>query len=307
MRILKTTERLGQPCCAALGYFDGVHIGHMVVLGAARDRARELGLPFVVFTFYFEHERLNAKGRGDILILGERMNRLSKAGADAVYLLPFEEIRGISPAMFVKKILNDTIMARAVCSGDDFRFGAGGEGDTAMLKDLAAEYGIEVMTCRRITDNGADISSTRIKELLESGDIECANRLLGSPYGFVLPVQHGDGRGNKMGFATANQALPPEVLVPKRGVYLTYCTVGSEGYYGITNIGNRPTFYENGQTLVETNLLGFSGSLYDSYLEVKFLKYLRGEQRFDSAEQLEKQIADDRAAAEALIKGIKNE
>lgn len=307
MRILKTTERLGEPCCAALGYFDGVHIGHATVLGAARERARALGIPFAVFTFYFEGERLHSKGRGDILTLSERINRISKAGADAVYLLPFEEIRGIAPNGFVKRILHDTMMAKAVFTGEDFHFGAAGEGDTALLKKLCAEYGIEAVACPRLTDRGEDISSTRIKLLLEAGDIAAANRLLGSPYSFILPVVHGDGRGRTLGFATANQALPAEVLVPKRGVYLSRCTIDGEQYYGITNIGSRPTFYDNGETLVETNLLGLCESLYDRYLEVALIAYLRDERRFDTPEALEAQLAADTEAAKKIIKETENE
>lgn len=299
MRVIKTTERLGEPCCAALGYFDGVHIGHAAVIEAAKKRANELGTELAVFTFYFEGERLPSKGGLDIFAAAERLNRLSRLGVDTVYMLPFSEIRSLTGERFVKKLLCETMRAKAVFTGPDFTFGCGGDCDAAELARLCGLSGIEATVCGEVTMDGLKVSSTAIKDLLLAGEIEKANRMLGFDYGFSLPVVEGDKRGRELGYATANQVLPAGVIAPKSGVYASKILIDKEVYNAITNIGHRPTFYADAAGLIETHIFYFDGDLYGQYLTLSLSRFLREEKKFDSAAQLSKQIEEDCAAAQA--------
>ena len=292
MKVIRGFEELGG-CSAALGYFDGVHAGHAAVIAAAGRQAKKYGLPLAVFTFSFARERLAAKGRADIFTVEERLSRLASLGVEAVCLFDFDDIRDLTPQQFVERILRGCMGARAVCTGPDFRFGGGGAGDTAALAALCGPYGIETCVCPERAADGRKVSTTHIKELLAAGEIGDVNALLSRPYSLTLPVEHGDERGRTMGFATANQSLPSGILPPRFGVYATVAEIGGRAYPAVTNVGTRPTFYRAGTALFETHLLDFAGDLYGRPLTVRFCRYLRGEKRFASIEQLMEQIRND--------------
>lgn len=305
MRVLKTSERLGGPCCAALGYFDGVHIGHEAVIKSAAKRAHDMGVKLAVFTFSFDSARLTGKGREDLFAESERINRIAELGVDVAYVLPFSEICTLTPERFAKRVLLEMLSAKEVFAGEDFTFGAGGEGNAEALSVICRQYEIKANICKTVTEAGRKVSSSEIKTLIKSGEIEQANAMLCMPYGFSLPVVHGDGRGASLGFATANQQFPAGVVIPRFGVYMTRATIDGKSYSAITNVGVRPTFDKGGDPVAETSILDFEGDIYEKYMRLEFLSFIRPEKKFKSEQALESQVKDDIARVRKMSQSPK--
>jgi len=285
-----------QPVAAALGNFDGLHIGHAAVIEAA-VRQKDRGFTPVVLKFREHPMRYFAPGeRGLILTDEEDERRIEAMGAD-VHYMDFTAVRDMSPERFVDEILRDSLGVRFVSCGYNYRFGKNAAGDADTLKTLCEKRNIEVRVCGRVDCNGVPVSSTAIREALKNGDIPTANGMLGFAYSYCFEVVHGDARGRTLGAPTANQFFPPEVLTPKYGVYASAAEWNGKQYPAVTNIGLRPTVGGDSPRS-ETHILGFDGDLYGEYLRVAPIRYLRGERRFDSLAELSAQIAAD--AAESL-------
>ena len=266
----------------ALGYFDGVHLGHRRILGAAAAWAAANGCVPAAFTFHFGEKR--TKG-ADILTLSERCRRIRGAGAERVLCEEFDAIAELSPEEFVEKILCEKLDAAAVFCGDNFRFGAKAAGDVALLHSLCAARGIAVQVFPLEESGGEPVSATRIRGLLEQGRIEEANALLGEPYAIDLPVQHGRGVGRTMGFPTVNQIYPPTMQRPAQGVYITAAELDGAHVPAATGIGSRPTV--GGHTVTcESFLCRWQGDAYGAAPRISFYRYLQPVQKFDSVEQL---------------------
>lgn len=283
---------MDQKTIFALGFFDGVHLGHQALLKACRELAEQNRCRTGAVTFTAHPDAL-VLGKAPVLIntIGNRVCLLRKFGMDRVVELPFDkEIMTTHWSDFLAQLVQAG--AKGFVCGDDFRFGAGGIGTA---KKLAAFCKSRNMPCTIVPEqimDGDRISSTRIRGLLESGAVAAANRLLGHPHMLSGIVTEGKQLGRKLGFPTANLPLLDGVLIPKFGVYATKVTVDGKTYPAVTNIGTRPTV--NGQGVnAECHLLDFTGDLYGKEITVAFYDFLRPEQKFDSLEALKAQIAAD--------------
>lgn len=276
----------------AVGYFDGVHLGHQKVICTT---CKELtsGLAPAVFTF--QQDRLGGRGKGEIqniLTQKDKEALLEEMGVELLVCPPFSQFMDYSPARFVKKILVDKMNAGAVCCGSDYRFGKGAEGDTEVLTKLCGEYGIAVHIIPPLLWCDSPVSSTRIRAAIEAGDMIAAAELLGRPYSLRLPVVQGRRLGRTIGIPTINQMLPPHLVLPRFGVYRSTVEVGGERFSAITNVGVKPTVKGKGVS-AETHIFDWSGDLYGRTVEVQLLDFIRDERRFDSVEVLKEQIEAD--------------
>ena len=283
----------------ALGFFDGIHRGHTRVIAKAVEQARERGLVPCVFTFSAPAGG-SPKPVGE-LIQTEAVKRyiLEQMGVEQMFCPAFEAFRGLSPEEFVRDILAGSFHARVVTCGENFRFGKNAAGTVETLRRLGEQYGIAVEVLPLERENGEIISSTMIRAALRDGDIEQANRLLGHPFTLIAPVVHGRELGRQWNYPTANQQFPPEQIIPKNGVYGTIAVCDGVRYVGSTNVGIKPTV--GGRTVLsETFLVGYEGDLYGKELTVEFYRFLRGEKKFPSTEDLRAAIEENTRQAVAL-------
>jgi riboflavin kinase / FMN adenylyltransferase len=280
----------------ALGTFDGVHLGHQVVLRRAVEEGRRRGVRVVAATFD-PHPRavLGPRAQPKLLTTLElRREALLRYGADEVRAIRFNpEFSKMSPEEFVREVLVGEIGAEAVVVGENFRFGHRAAGDLEELERLMRSLGAEAYSVLvRSGDEKAGISSTRIRELVAGGEVEEAAKLLGRPYLLRGEVIVGDRRGRSIGFPTANVVPDPAVVVPARGVYAGFVRVGKAVHPACTNVGIAPTF-ERGKSRVEAYLIDFEGDLYERVVDVSFVRRIRAEKRFSGVDQLKEQIARD--------------
>ena len=289
-------------CTIALGFFDGVHLGHRVLLRQAVSEARKRGTSSAVFTF--EYGGGIKSGRSMIYSEKEREELFSSIGIDVCFVADFSEIKDLAPEDFVNKTLAEDIGASFISVGYNYRFGKGGAGDAGMLSKLAAKHGCEVRIFDAYTLGGEPVSSTRVRALLENGEVEEANTMLGVPYFIFGTVEHGRGDGTRFGFPTVNTGVDDGRVRLLHGVYLTAVKIGEKLHTGLTNVGECPSFGKR-RYHAETFLLNFSGDLYGMEIKVYFLSFLREERVFSSAEELALQIENDRATAHERMKNIK--
>lgn len=293
-----TKIEYGQGTAIALGYFDGVHMGHRAVLGAAVNDAAEHGLLPAAFTFALAVDG-GFKGKR-ILASEEKRRRIASLGMH-FYLRPtFEQFCGLTPEQFVTDVLRDAYGAKSVFCGEDFTFGKNRAGNVALLKKLCAKEGIRVVVVSMAQYKDARISSTRIRRHLESGDMENVNAMLGEDYAVVFPVHHGKGLGRTLGFPTINQVYPSGMIVPKSGVYITQVTLSDGSVHpGATGLGSRPTVNENSADITcETFMPGFEGELYGESATIQFCHYLKPTVKFENTQQLQTYVND--AALQAV-------
>lgn len=294
---------LSQPSVVTIGAFDGVHRGHQYLIGKLLDHAHAVGHVPVVLTFY-PHPQMVLKGfePGFYLTLPEDKARLlGDLGVELVVTHPFnEEVRHIRAANFVDRLLHHLNM-RALWVGEDFAMGYQREGNVAFLQQQSAEKGFEVRVVDLMDAGDERISSSRVREALQRGDVAEAARLLGRPHFISGKVVVGAGRGQSIGIPTANLAIPPELAIPARGVYAAWVPLGGQDMPAVVNIGLRPTFEGDSRITVEAHLLDFSGDLYGQRLEVHFVARLRDEHRFESAHALVAQIRRDIEAGRAAL------
>ncbi|MDY5948302.1 MAG: riboflavin biosynthesis protein RibF [Oscillospiraceae bacterium] len=283
-----------------LGSFDGLHRGHMSVIACAFELQRERGLSPLVLLFD-SHPMLTIMGKAPSMILQTELRDklLSDLGAKTC-IVPFAEIKDMTCREFFEKILIGRLNAGGVCCGWNYRFGKGNEGGKHILEKLCAEYGMELRVSPPIDLDGSPISSTRIRRAIESGDIPLANAMLGREFRYKLTVVNGDHRGRLMGAPTINQHFETGFVRPKKGVYASATVIENKLYPSVTNIGLRPSF-ENEDFRSETCILGFDGNLYGQKIEVRLLQYLRGEIRFESMDDLGRQIHIDAAKAKEIF------
>ena len=281
-----------------LGFFDGVHRGHLELLRTLVFQSRLLNLKPSVFTFPLHPETiLRPEDPFDSYLceLDERLALMAGCGILETHLQDFNaEFAAIEPQEFLEKILWERLNARLVVVGQDYRFGRRGLGDADMLQQWAAEKGIEVIVVPQVNLLDGKVSSSRIRSLISEGDLVQAASLLGRPYRVGGVVVSGRGLGQRMGFPTANIPMPPYLTYPAYGVYATRTHVDGRTYESVTNIGIRPTV-DNGQQipLIETYLYDASLSLYGQSIQVDFLQRIRPEMKFESLLQLGAQVKDD--------------
>ena len=295
--IAEVPRGLGE-CVVTIGNFDGVHAGHREILRRVVAIGRERGLTPVVLTFDPHPARVLAPERAPKLIttIPQRLRRMEAEGIEAALLLPFSaELAHLTPEEFARTVLADTLHARVVLVGDDFRFGHRQAGDLAMLRELGVRYGWEVESAGAILRRGERVSSSGIRKLVEAGKVAQACRMMGEPFALIGAVVKGHGIGSTQTVPTLNLA-PENELLPARGVYATRTRANGAGHgrewRSITNVGVRPTFGGD-EMSYETFLMDPFDGKTPERIEVQFLRYIRGERKFESPELLRTQILRD--------------
>ncbi|HEX74872.1 MAG TPA: bifunctional riboflavin kinase/FAD synthetase [Dehalococcoidia bacterium] len=286
-----------------IGVFDGVHLGHKYLISQLKKQARLQNLLSGLITFrQHPQEILSPQSKLPFLTdLFQRTNLLKNEGIEDIITLSFtRELAQLSARQFLS-LLKKYIRMRGLVIGYDFALGQNKEGNTNTLSALGQEMGFSVTVIPPIVIDGEVVSSTAIRNALSEGDMKRVQNLIGRPfrlYGRVIP---GAGRGIELDFPTANLDIDPEQALPAEGVYATWCYIDDKTYQSVTNIGKRPTF-GNGQLTVEIYLLDYHGDLYEQELKIDIIQRLRSEKKFNTVEELKKQITKDIEQGRAIFK-----
>ena len=277
-----------------IGNFDGVHKGHQVLIKKTVKFANENNLKSIVFTFenhpinYFKNKKIK-----NIITNSEKISKIKKLGVDILIMIPFDSyMTKISPLEFIKEILIDKLDAKKIIVGHDFTFARRKEGNTKILKEMSFKYRFDLEIVNSIDINDIRVSSTHIRQLVDNGDVDKVNKYLG--YNFLIKgkIIKGKQLGRTIGFPTANIKINDDLLIPKKGVYVTSVYIDDNIYYGATNIGYNPTV--KGESLsIETNILEFSEDIYGKVIKLEFLERIRDEKKFNSIDELKLQLKKD--------------
>lgn len=288
--------RAAEKTAVALGYFDGLHLGHVGVISAALSQQ---GLKPAVFTFNCDTTLPKFRGPEDIISFENKCELMERLGVQYIYAPDFAEVCTLTDEEFVKNILIDRLNAGYACCGRNFRFGKGGSGTPERLAEIGAKYGMRAGVVPDVCLDGQIISSTRIREHIRRGEIEQANRLLGYELWYRLPVVRGNEIGRTINFPTINQIIPDTNIIPRHGVYKSYVEIDGKQYHGVTNIGIKPTVvrHDGTGTVMETHIIGYSGDLYGQNIAVALVRFIRPEVKFPGLEELKQQIARDKENA----------
>lgn len=277
----------------ALGFFDGVHLGHGALLRRVAEMAEKLGAVPAALTFDYHPKTFVGSKSVQLINTPEGRGELMRTeyGIEDVIVLPFDRAMMEMPwDKFVTEVLVRQFGAAHVVAGHDYRFGHKGEGNPQRLKQLCDSLGIGCDIIERVELDGVTISSTYIRELIERGEMERANRFLGHPHVILGTVLHGKKLGRTIGIPTANLEIPQRVIVPAYGVYATKAVLEDRACLAVTNVGIRPTVEDQCGVTVEPWILDFEGDLYGKTIRLEFYKRLRGEKKFDSLDELKQEI-----------------
>ena len=291
------------PSAVAIGFFDGVHMAHRELIKRTVERAKALSLCCGVFTFTSGGNIKSGVGR--IYPTEQRLSIIAELGVDFCVLADFSDIRNMSAEQFCKSTLIEKLGCRVCAVGYNFRFGKGAMASADTLKEIMTPLGVETIVFEEMKNGTEKISSSVIRELLESGDMESASLLLGEPYFAKGYVTHGRGIGGaRLGVPTVNIAFADNALIPRLGVYVVSAVVDGVPHPAIANVGICPTYGER-RIHIEAHLFDFSGDLYGKYIRINFLSFLRDEKRFESEDELKMQIKADISAALDKNRGVK--
>lgn len=291
--ITKSKYAFQNKTAVTMGIFDGVHRGHQAVINTACEFKKQ-GLDVVLFTF--KTDTVTTKGRGFIeMLLSDdlKKERFDKLGVDYIYSPAFVEMKNMTSAQFVEQVLYKKLNAEVVVCGEDFRFGKGAKGDAEKLKLLCEKYHIKTVIVKQAQYEGRKISSSDIRDCIRRGEIKRANEMLGYNYYYKLPVLHGNEIGRTLDFPTINQEITKGYILPLFGVYITRTKIDGKWHNSISNIGVKPTFEERSAPLIETNILDFEGDIYGQVVEVELICFLRPERKFESIDELKRQVKSD--------------
>ncbi len=282
-----------------IGTFDGVHIGHQKILQKLQEEAYKIDGETVLFTFY-PHPRmvLNPTNHGLKLIQTqeEKIEKLKKIGLENLIVQPFtSEFSNLSAKDFVEKFLIEKLNVKKLVIGHDHQFGKNREGTLEFLKEMSIKHNFEITEIPAQEINEVNISSTKVRKAIESGDIDVANSYLGVPFELNGVVVKGKQLGRTIGFPTANIELQSDIkILPKKGVYAVEIQLSDFTYYiGMMNIGNRPTISNELKETIEVNIFDFDQSIYSNEIKVKLFGRIRDEFKFDSIEKLKEQLTKD--------------
>ena len=292
----------------AIGFFDGVHKGHQEVIKSAIAQAKKSGIRSAVMTFD-PHPSIVLGGRNErvfyITPLQQKLDTLEALEVDTVFVVHFtSDFAKLSPEQFIQYFIRD-LHVKHVTAGFDFSFGAYGKGDMALMQQLAnGDYTVTVVDKQSDTDE--KISSTRIRKLLQDGDMEAVRELLGRAFEVPGMVVHGDKRGRTMGFPTANVQAMEGCFTPATGVYAVKILVQNEWHNGVCNVGYKPTFNnpENKQLSIEVHILDFDKNIYGEEVTVGWYKRIRSERKFNGIDELIAQIDRDKQEAIEYFKQL---
>jgi riboflavin kinase/FMN adenylyltransferase len=312
MRLFHGTDnaKIARPTVVTLGVFDGLHLGHQLIMQTVVERARAIGAVPTVITFE-PHPRalLHPESAPPLLqTFDQKIEALGVLGIEQTIVIHFDEnFAQIRAEDFLRDFIADRLHAKEVYLGCGFAFGHGREGNIDLLRTVSQSLGFFADEVTELRLRGRRVSSSRIRELLQQGRVGIARRMLGRPYGVEGRVVRGAERGVKLGFPTAN-LHPQNRVIPRDGVYVTATLIDDEWRRSVTNVGTRPTFGENDETSVETFVMNWSGDLYGDVVRVRFLYRLRAEKKFSSIDELKSQIKSDVARAGRYFEhgGVKN-
>lgn len=287
----------------ALGCFDAIHIGHRQIIKNTIDYAKKNNLTSVVYMFRNNPSSvISADGVKSINTFKQRLEIIESLGAGIVIAQWFTpEFREVSPEDFVRLYLKERLDAKYISAGFNYRFGKIGRGDAALLSELGKQYGIKFCPVPCVELGGTPVSSTRIRKLIQDGDMETAAACLGRQFSYRGTVIQGNRIGRTFGFPTANLSFSDSVVMPKQGVYITKTLADGILYPSITNVGIRPTV-EKGLPFVETYIAGYSGDLYGKEIEIEFYTYRRSIVKFPDTDCLKAQLSEDKAALSEYFK-----
>jgi riboflavin kinase/FMN adenylyltransferase len=310
MRIVHDLRRLPKPPRASVvtvGNFDGVHLAHQKLLRGVVETARPLGATAIAVTFEPHPIKfLSPEHAPKVLTPLECKARLiENLGIDLLVVLPFNrELAHLSPLEFMRKVLVGELRAASVHVGPNFRFGYRQSGDVEVLAELARQEGVQLEVLPNLEVRGQVVSSTRIRELLSTGHVDLAGRLLGRPFSVRGPIVAGFHVGHKHTVPTLN-LTPGEEQVPKIGVYVGRTRLGEVEHDSVTNVGHKPTFGHH-RLSVETHLLDFAGEVAETSMEIEFLYRLRDEMKFQNPAILKVQILEDARRALKFFRLLKH-
>ena len=297
MKIIRDFNLEQSPCVITIGNFDGIHLGHQALLAEVKKRADYLGINSAVMTFepnpkdFFSQNKTQSR----ISSLREKIEFFDKVKIDRAHIIKFnKQFSQLTAKDFIKNLI-ENLKVKEIIVGEDFSFGKRREGS---LKELL-ESGIKLNIQKKVMINNKRISSTFIRELLAHDKLEEANLFIGRPYSISGKVIHGQKRGREIGFPTANIHMRHN-RPPLKGVF----AVKSGNYFGVANIGFRPTFEGDNKLHLEVHFLNFSSSLYGQHISINFLKKIRDEMKFSSLENLKKQITKDINKAKLFFKNL---
>lgn len=281
-------------CVLTIGKFDGVHLGHQAVLANVCREAEARQLPATVMVFEPQPEEFFAPQRAPARLsrLRDKYNELRRIGIDRLLCMRFDQHFASWPAeAFIRELLVERLGVKFLVVGDDFRFGQGRQGDFAMLLAAGKQYGFEVVSTQSFRLEDCRISSSAVRDALKQGDLASAQMMLGRPYSIAGKVVHGQKKGRTIGFPTANVLLK-RCVSPVSGVFAVTVNSAFGQFFGVANIGTRPTV-DGVKPLLEVHIFDFDQHLYGQQIEVVLGKKLRDEHKFDSFEHLKKQIEID--------------
>lgn len=296
----------------ALGNFDGVHKGHKKVIETAKIIAKDNGAPAAVMTFEPHPAMVLKSGTKPMRITPFRMKveKIKALDVDILCVLPFTaSFAALTAEAFIEHILVQHLMVRHIVVGEDFNFGRNRTGNADLLKTMASLYGFGVTCVPQVLEGGDRCSSSHIRHLLKGANIAKASLLLGYDYTISGRVIAGAKRGRLLGFPTANIALAPDLLKAAYGVYVVQLSTdcGKNWHGGVANLGVKPSIDASNEATLEVHLFDFNQDIYGKRVEVRFLYYMRPEQKFDGLDALKAQIAADAMQAENILEGYKNE
>lgn len=291
----------------ALGFFDGIHVGHAALINKIKQRAEETGAEPAVLTFDVHPDNLVFKKSVPLINSAEdRENILSRCfGIDDVVVIHFNQrVMHMDWRDFIDELI-DEMNLRWIVVGHDFCFGYKGLGTAEKLKAYCAERGVGCDIIPAVCRDDVVVSSTLIRQLIESGEMEKANEYLGHPHTLTDVIRTGYHLGTKMGTPTINMSFPQGVIIPRHGVYAAKAYIDGQEYMSVTNVGIRPTVSDSGNVNVESFLLDFCGNLYGHRARIDFYKFLRPERKFDDVNELAAQIKSDAQTTREYFERIK--
>ena len=296
MKIITRLDELNieDKTALAMGKFDGIHLGHKKLLNMILDQ-RQDGLKATVFTFEPSPEEFFVGHTVRQLFTREEKRRaFEKMGVDILVEFPLTaDTAATPPEDFVRTILSEDLNAGYIAAGTDVSFGDKGRGDQYLLRNMSKELGFELHLIDKVMLDGQKVSSTRVRNVIADGDMPMAKRLLGDDYSVSGIVEHGAHLGTTIGVPTVNVLPPDNKLLPPFGVYKSTVVIGDRSFAGMTNIGRKPTVSDSGRVGVETYIYDFNEDVYGKLIEVRLLKFMRPEMKFDGVEQLKAQIHTD--------------
>ncbi len=302
--IHNTTQIMSdKQCVVVLGNFDGIHVGHQELLKQAKKEAISKNIEVMVVSFYPPPTWvLNKKKKELIASREEKVKLMEFYGVDTFVEYPFDvEFSKTTPQDFIKNILIDKFNAKSIVIGSNYHFGNGRIGDAKYLKDIGRSNSIDVNVVDTVQINGITVSSTVIRGLIDKGDIQLVNKMLGRSYSVLGKVEYGKQLGRTIGFPTANLSTDDNRIYPPNGVYATTIEIKNKTYIGVTNIGINPTVSGKNKT-IETNIFDFNKEIYGESICVNFYEYIRSEKKFNGLQELKQQITADSDYVKRIFK-----